>query len=147
MAWLVAHLRKRRYRKFQRKNKAGDKAEDQTVGINGRISIYVQTCICQCVTEQLSTFVLILFYIVLVSAYEWQSYEKPLHPVSVEIDGEKKLQVFDRSGPALRSLVLGSQPGLDVRLSTDRQCRALLLKLAKEYDLVRKGRTDIDRLL
>uniref|UniRef100_A0A3P8VW83 NAD(P)H oxidase (H2O2-forming) n=1 Tax=Cynoglossus semilaevis TaxID=244447 RepID=A0A3P8VW83_CYNSE len=53
VAWLVAHLRKRRYRKFQRKNKA----------------------------EQL-------------------------------------------------------QPGLDVRLSTDRQCRALLLKLAKEYDLV-----------
>ena len=71
-----------------------------------------------------------------VSAFEWQGRKKPLHPVSVEVDEERRLQVFDRSGPALRFLNLGNQDYLDVRLSNDRHCKALLLKVAKEYDLV-----------
>ncbi|XP_029009702.1 dual oxidase 1 [Betta splendens] len=69
-----------------------------------------------------------------VSAYEWQGYDKPLHPVSLEVD-EKRLQVFDRAGPSLRSFSLGSQT-LDILLSCDRQCKALLLKVPTEYDLV-----------
>lgn len=69
-------------------------------------------------------------------AYEWQGHKKPLHPVSVEVDEKRRLQVSDTSGAALRCLNLGNQDYIDVRLSNDRHCRALLLKVAKEYDLV-----------
>ncbi|XP_062245894.1 dual oxidase 1 [Platichthys flesus] len=103
VAYMVAYLRKYRYRKFQRGRKAGAKTEELAVGI---------------------------------SAFEWQGRKKPLHPVSVEVDEQRRLQVFDRSGPALRCLNLGNQDYLDVRLSNDRHCKALLLKVAKEYDLV-----------
>nr|XP_019934398.1 PREDICTED: dual oxidase 1 [Paralichthys olivaceus] len=71
-----------------------------------------------------------------INAFEWQGHKKPLHPVSVEVDDKWRLQVFDRSGPALRCLNLSNQDYLDVRLSNDRYCKALLLKVAKEYDLV-----------
>lgn len=78
------------------------------------------------------------------SAYEWQGHSKPLHPVSMEVDEKRKLQVFDRSGSAHRCLNLGNQAYLDVLLSSDRQHKALLLKVSKEYDLVsrwkRRGR-------
>uniref|UniRef100_A0A3B4Z7W2 NAD(P)H oxidase (H2O2-forming) n=1 Tax=Stegastes partitus TaxID=144197 RepID=A0A3B4Z7W2_9TELE len=91
-ACVVAYLRKYRYRKFQRRRKAG--------------------------------------------AYEWQGHKKPLHPVSVEVDEKRRLQVFDRSGSAHRFLNLGNQDYLDVLVSSDRQHKALLLKVPKEYDLV-----------
>ncbi|KAM4619333.1 dual oxidase 1 [Polymixia lowei] len=71
-----------------------------------------------------------------VVACEWQGPKKPLHPVSVEVDEKKRLQVFDRAGPALRCLNLGNQAYLDVLLSSDRNRKALLLKVPKEYDLV-----------
>lgn len=103
VACMVAYLRKYRYRKFQRRRKAGAKAEEQTVGI---------------------------------TAYEWQGHKKPLHPVSVEFDERRRLQVFDACGSALRFLTLGNQDPLDVHLSNDRHFKALLLKVAKEYDLV-----------
>ncbi|CAB1331860.1 unnamed protein product [Coregonus sp. 'balchen'] len=69
-------------------------------------------------------------------ACEWQGPKKPLCPVSLLIDDRRRLQVFDRSGPALRSLSLGTQTHLDVLLSSDHYRRALLLKVPKEYDLV-----------
>ncbi|KAK2842412.1 hypothetical protein Q5P01_012612 [Channa striata] len=103
VACMVAYLRKYRYRKFQRRRKAGDRTEESAVGITAR---------------------------------EWQGYKKPLNPVSVEVDEKRRLQVFDRSGPALRHISLGSQDHLDVLLSSDRQRKALLLKVPKEYDLV-----------
>ncbi|KAF7658751.1 hypothetical protein LDENG_00008450 [Lucifuga dentata] len=71
-----------------------------------------------------------------IKANEWQGLKKPLHPVNVEIDEKGRLQVFDRTGAALRCLNLGNQDNLDVLLSNDRQCKALLLKVPKEYDLV-----------
>uniref|UniRef100_A0A8D3BL71 NAD(P)H oxidase (H2O2-forming) n=1 Tax=Scophthalmus maximus TaxID=52904 RepID=A0A8D3BL71_SCOMX len=71
-----------------------------------------------------------------ITAYEWQGHKKPLHPVSVEVDEKRRLQVSDTSGAALRCLNLGNQDYIDVRLSNDRHCRALLLKVAKEYDLL-----------
>uniref|UniRef100_A0A3B4WR07 NAD(P)H oxidase (H2O2-forming) n=1 Tax=Seriola lalandi dorsalis TaxID=1841481 RepID=A0A3B4WR07_SERLL len=103
VAVMVAYLRKYRYRKFQRRRKAGPKAEEPAVGI---------------------------------TAYEWQGHKKPLHPVSVEVDEKRGLQVFDRSGSSLRYLFLGSQDYVDVRLSNDCHRKALLLKVPKEYDLV-----------
>uniref|UniRef100_A0A4W5PR18 NAD(P)H oxidase (H2O2-forming) n=1 Tax=Hucho hucho TaxID=62062 RepID=A0A4W5PR18_9TELE len=69
-------------------------------------------------------------------ACEWQGPKKPLFPVSLLIDDRRKLQMFDRSGPALRSLSLGTQTHLDVLLSSNNYRRALLMKVPKEYDLV-----------
>ncbi|XP_061630725.1 dual oxidase 2 [Phyllopteryx taeniolatus] len=70
------------------------------------------------------------------AAYEWQNDKKPLHPVSVEVIEERKLQIWDRSGSALRCLNLNKQHCHDVVLSNDRNQKALLLKVPKEYDLV-----------
>lgn len=103
VACMVAYLRKYRYRKFQRRRKAGGRTEEPAVGI---------------------------------TAYEWQGHKKQLHPVSMEVDEKRRLQVFDRSGSAHRFLNLGNQDYLDVVLSSDRHHRALLLKVPKEYDLV-----------
>uniref|UniRef100_A0A671VYG6 NAD(P)H oxidase (H2O2-forming) n=1 Tax=Sparus aurata TaxID=8175 RepID=A0A671VYG6_SPAAU len=102
VACMVAYLRKYRYKKFQRRRKAGDRTEGPAVGI---------------------------------TAYEWQGRRKPLHPVSVEVD-EKRLQVYDRSGAAQRCLNLANQEQLDILLSNNRNHKALLLKVSKEYDLV-----------
>uniref|UniRef100_A0A8C7NF15 NAD(P)H oxidase (H2O2-forming) n=1 Tax=Oncorhynchus mykiss TaxID=8022 RepID=A0A8C7NF15_ONCMY len=66
----------------------------------------------------------------------WQGPKKPLRPVNLLVDDKRRLQVFDQSGPAQRSLSLGSQTHLDILLSSDYYCRALLMKVPKEYDLV-----------
>uniref|UniRef100_A0A3Q3FHW2 NAD(P)H oxidase (H2O2-forming) n=1 Tax=Labrus bergylta TaxID=56723 RepID=A0A3Q3FHW2_9LABR len=71
-----------------------------------------------------------------IHAYEWLGRKKPLHPVSVEIDEKRRLQVFDRSGSSHRSINLSNQEYLTVHLSNNRQQTALLLKVSKEYDLV-----------
>ncbi|XP_075998434.1 dual oxidase 1 [Genypterus blacodes] len=71
-----------------------------------------------------------------IKANEWQGPKHPLHPVSVEVDEKRRLQVFDRAGAAVRCLSLGSQGQLDLLLSSDRHRKALLLKVPKEYDLV-----------
>ncbi|KAM3870374.1 dual oxidase 1 [Diretmus argenteus] len=71
-----------------------------------------------------------------IMAYEWQGPKKPRHPISVKVDEKRRLQIFERTGPALRCLNLGNQDYLDVLLSNDRSHNALLLKVPKEYDLV-----------
>ncbi|KAM7414776.1 hypothetical protein PAMA_019544 [Pampus argenteus] len=71
-----------------------------------------------------------------ITAYEWQGHKNPLHPVSVEVNENWRLCVFDRSGSTLRTLNLSDQDYLDVLLSNDRHHKALLLKVPKEYDLV-----------
>uniref|UniRef100_A0A8K9XIL8 NAD(P)H oxidase (H2O2-forming) n=1 Tax=Oncorhynchus mykiss TaxID=8022 RepID=A0A8K9XIL8_ONCMY len=71
-----------------------------------------------------------------ITACEWQGPKKPLRPVNLLVDDKRRLQVFDQSGPAQRSLSLGSQTHLDILLSSDYYCRALLMKVPKEYDLV-----------
>ncbi|KAK9516542.1 hypothetical protein VZT92_024464 [Zoarces viviparus] len=103
VACMVAYLRKYRYRKFQRRRKAGDRTEEPAVEV---------------------------------TAYEWQGHKKPLQPVSVQLDEKRRLQVFDRSGSSHRCLNLGNQDYVDILLSNDRHQKALLLKVAKEYDLV-----------
>ncbi|XP_022048601.1 dual oxidase 1 [Acanthochromis polyacanthus] len=103
VACMVAYHRRYRYRKFQRRRKAGGKTEEPAAGI---------------------------------IAYEWQGHNKQLHPVSVEVDEKRRLQVFDRFGSAHRFLSLGNQDNLNILLSNDRQRKALLLKVPKEYDLV-----------
>uniref|UniRef100_A0A3B3ZTC3 NAD(P)H oxidase (H2O2-forming) n=1 Tax=Periophthalmus magnuspinnatus TaxID=409849 RepID=A0A3B3ZTC3_9GOBI len=51
-------------------------------------------------------------------------------------DEKSRVHVFDRAGPALRTLYVGNQDCLDIILSNDCQRKALLLKVPKEYDLV-----------
>ncbi|KAM9854893.1 dual oxidase 1 [Aulostomus maculatus] len=70
------------------------------------------------------------------AACEWQGHKKPLHPVNLEVDEKRRLQIFDRSGPPLRCLNLGNQEHLDIHVSNDRHRKALLLEVPKEYDLV-----------
>uniref|UniRef100_A0A8C8D794 NAD(P)H oxidase (H2O2-forming) n=1 Tax=Oncorhynchus tshawytscha TaxID=74940 RepID=A0A8C8D794_ONCTS len=79
---------------------------------------------------------LLCIFPLLSPACEWQGPKKPLRPVNLLVDDKRRLQVFDQSGPAQRSLSLGSQTHLDVLLSSDYYCRALLMKVPKEYDLV-----------
>ncbi|XP_064846206.1 dual oxidase 2-like [Oncorhynchus masou masou] len=103
MALVVAHFRKSKFKKFQKRVGPDDTTEEPAAGI---------------------------------TACEWQGPKKPLFPVSLLIDNRRKLQVFDRSGPALRSLSLGTQTHLDVLLSSNNYRRALVMKVPKEYDLV-----------
>uniref|UniRef100_A0A8C9RUZ5 NAD(P)H oxidase (H2O2-forming) n=1 Tax=Scleropages formosus TaxID=113540 RepID=A0A8C9RUZ5_SCLFO len=70
-------------------------------------------------------------------ACEWQGPGEPLRQVELAVDSQKRLQVLDIGGSLLRSLHLGGWPNSEVLLSSDHQCRALLLKVPKEYDLVR----------
>uniref|UniRef100_A0AAY4B5T7 NAD(P)H oxidase (H2O2-forming) n=1 Tax=Denticeps clupeoides TaxID=299321 RepID=A0AAY4B5T7_9TELE len=70
-------------------------------------------------------------------ACEWQGPNDSPRPVMVEVGDKLKLNLSDLSGGTLRSLSLGAQSHLDVLLSCDRQHRTLLLKVPKEYDLVR----------
>uniref|UniRef100_A0A8C7Z9T9 NAD(P)H oxidase (H2O2-forming) n=1 Tax=Oryzias sinensis TaxID=183150 RepID=A0A8C7Z9T9_9TELE len=70
-----------------------------------------------------------------IPAFEWQGHSKQMCPISVEVE-KRRLHVFDRSGSTYRSLNLGNQDRLDVLLANDRQNKALLLKVPKEYDLV-----------
>uniref|UniRef100_A0A4W4EYL4 NAD(P)H oxidase (H2O2-forming) n=1 Tax=Electrophorus electricus TaxID=8005 RepID=A0A4W4EYL4_ELEEL len=48
----------------------------------------------------------------------------------------KRLQIYGQNGSPMRCHKLGTQDHLEVLLSNDRQKRALLLKIPKEYDLV-----------
>ncbi|KAM3608924.1 uncharacterized protein V6R79_006848 [Siganus canaliculatus] len=102
-ASMVAYLRRYRYRKFQRRRKSGDRAEEPAAGM---------------------------------AAFEWLGHKTPLQPVTVELDEKRRLQVFDRSGAALRGINLGKQDSIDVFLSNNRSQKVLLLKRSKEYDLV-----------
>ncbi|XP_064192034.1 dual oxidase 1-like [Anguilla rostrata] len=71
------------------------------------------------------------------AAFEWQGPRQPQQPVGLEVDLQNRsLRVTDASGSNLRSLSLPSQGHLDALLSSNRQRRALLLKIPKEYDLV-----------
>lgn len=70
-------------------------------------------------------------------ASEWQGHRKPLLPVTLEFVEKNRLCVSDQSGSTLRCLNLDNQGLLDVVLSDNHQHRALLLKVSKEYDLVR----------
>lgn len=71
-------------------------------------------------------------------ASEWQGHKKPLLPVSLEFVEKSRLRVSEQSGSTLRCLNLDNQGSLDIVLSDNRQHRALLLKVSKEYDLVRQ---------
>uniref|UniRef100_A0A4W4F1A7 NAD(P)H oxidase (H2O2-forming) n=1 Tax=Electrophorus electricus TaxID=8005 RepID=A0A4W4F1A7_ELEEL len=85
---------------------------------------------------------IILIYIVLFS-YSKLLYKdifkgptQDKEPVNLVIDEKKRLQIYGQNGSPMRCHKLGTQDHLEVLLSNDRQKRALLLKIPKEYDLV-----------
>lgn len=72
-------------------------------------------------------------------ACEWQGYLHSPQNVSLEIDEKKRLQIYGENGSPVRAHNLGNQDLLEVFLSNDHQHRALLLRIPKEYDLVRNN--------
>ncbi|KAK7891033.1 hypothetical protein WMY93_022996 [Mugilogobius chulae] len=66
-----------------------------------------------------------------IPAFEWQGNKKHLHPVSVEFDEKSRIQVFDRTGPTLRTLNVKYQDCLDIILSSDCQRKACSSKCPK----------------
>lgn len=133
VAYMVAYLRKYRYRRFQRRRKGGDRTEEPAVGITGIKSVGLKRKFLQ---YRVVLFCPSAFTSFLSSAYEWQGHKKEMHPVSVELDEKRKLQIFDCSRSSNRCINLHHQHHLDVLLSNDRHRKALLLKVPKEYDLV-----------
>ncbi|KAI1904336.1 hypothetical protein AGOR_G00004610 [Albula goreensis] len=75
-------------------------------------------------------------FVVGITACEWQGPKEDLRPVGLDLDPKKRLLMVNSSGSTLRSLSLGGQSQLDILLSNNLHCRALLLKVPKEYDLV-----------
>ncbi|XP_062404238.1 dual oxidase 1 isoform X2 [Sardina pilchardus] len=106
----VAFFRKYRFKKFQKSQKTSDTSRRDNTPSTG------------------------------ITAEEWQGVDEPARSVCVELDEQLRLQVCVPGGAALRSLSLAGhthlQSPLTLLLSSDRQQRALLLKLPKEYDLV-----------
>lgn len=70
-------------------------------------------------------------------ALEWQGYSDSPQYVSLEIDEKKRLQIYGENCSPVRTHNLGTQDLLEVFLSNDHHHRALLLKIPKEYDLVK----------
>lgn len=73
----------------------------------------------------------------LCSAKEWLGHNTAPRQVTLAFNEKKVFQTFDENGSPLSSYSLGSQEHLNVIISNDHQHRALLLKIPKEYDLVR----------
>ncbi|KAK1789841.1 hypothetical protein P4O66_015720, partial [Electrophorus voltai] len=71
-----------------------------------------------------------------ITACEWQGHSGLPRQVNLVIDEKKRLQIYGQNGSPMRCHKLGTQDHLEVLLSNDRQKRALLLKIPKEYDLV-----------
>nr|XP_006628861.1 PREDICTED: dual oxidase 2-like [Lepisosteus oculatus] len=71
-----------------------------------------------------------------IKASEWQSLSQPLRLVSIRLDTAKCIKVFDTRPSPVRVLNFNTETHVDIIHSNNRQCRALLLKNPKEYDLV-----------
>ncbi|XP_076863360.1 dual oxidase 1 isoform X2 [Brachyhypopomus gauderio] len=79
------------------------------------------------------------------TACEWQGESGLPRQVSLVVDEKKRLQIYGENGSLLRCHKLGTQDHLEILLSNDRQRRALLLKIPKEYDLVLFFEDDVQR--
>ncbi|MBN3306687.1 DUOX2 oxidase, partial [Amia calva] len=69
-------------------------------------------------------------------ASEWQGPKDPLRQVSIRFNPAKLIKVLDSRGSPVRVINLSHQSQLDVIHSNNRHCRALMLKIPMEYDLV-----------
>lgn len=71
-----------------------------------------------------------------IQASEWQGPKDALRRINISLDSNKCIKVKDNKRSVLRNIKLGMQTHLDIIQSTDKEQRALLLKVPKEYDLV-----------
>uniref|UniRef100_A0A8C6DK07 NAD(P)H oxidase (H2O2-forming) n=1 Tax=Moschus moschiferus TaxID=68415 RepID=A0A8C6DK07_MOSMO len=71
-----------------------------------------------------------------VSAMEWPGPRERGYPVTIQLLPDRRLQVMDQRLSVLRTIQLQPPQQVNLILSSNRGCRALLLKIPKEYDLV-----------
>ncbi|XP_075386869.1 dual oxidase 2 isoform X2 [Tenrec ecaudatus] len=71
-----------------------------------------------------------------VPATEWPGPKEKSYPIIIQLLTDRGLQVLDRQLAVLRIIQLRPEQQVNLILSSDRGCRALLLKIPKEYDLV-----------
>ncbi|XP_004709549.1 dual oxidase 2 [Echinops telfairi] len=71
-----------------------------------------------------------------VPAMEWPGPKEKSYPIIIQLVADRGLQVLDRQLVVLRIIQLRPAQQVNLILSSDRGCRALLLKIPKEYDLV-----------
>lgn len=69
-------------------------------------------------------------------AMEWPGPKERNYPVTIQLLPER-MQVLDRHLTVLRMVQLRPSQQVSLILSSNRGCRTLLLKIPKEYDLVR----------
>lgn len=69
-------------------------------------------------------------------AMEWPGPRERGYPVTIQLLPDRRLQVVDRRLSVLRTIQLQPPQQVNLILSSNRGCRALLLKIPKEYDLV-----------
>lgn len=77
------------------------------------------------------------FFVLLCSAKEWLGHNTAPRQVTLAFNEKKVFQTFDENGSLLSSHSFGNQEHLKVIIPNDHQHRSLLLKIPKEYDLVR----------
>lgn len=77
------------------------------------------------------------------SALEWQGPKTDSYLIYIQLHSDKMIKVLDSRLSVLRSINLHAQQQLDVILSNNKGNKALLLKIPKEYDLVRSVTHDM----
>ncbi|XP_029431202.1 dual oxidase 1-like isoform X2 [Rhinatrema bivittatum] len=71
-----------------------------------------------------------------VEALEWQGPQESHYHVLLQLNNQKLIKVLDSRYSVLRSINLQHHHKVDVIQSNNKGCKALLLKVPKEYDLV-----------
>ncbi|XP_069078431.1 dual oxidase 1-like isoform X1 [Pleurodeles waltl] len=71
-----------------------------------------------------------------VEALEWQGAKEPRRHVFLQLQSRKLIRVLDGRSAVLRNINLENHHELNIIQSSNKGCRALLLKIPKEYDLV-----------
>ncbi|XP_037690014.1 dual oxidase 2 [Choloepus didactylus] len=69
-------------------------------------------------------------------AMEWPGPRERSYPITIQLLPDRHLQVLDRHLSVLRTIQLWPLQQVNLILSSNRGCRALLFKIPKEYDLV-----------
>ncbi|EPQ14735.1 Dual oxidase 1 [Myotis brandtii] len=122
VAWIVARLRKRNFKKLQGQNCQSIKSEKFVEGVEdvpragqARRPQLTQPC--------------------LSPALEWQGRKEPCRPVLVHLQ-PGQVRVLDCRLSVLRIIQLRPLQQVNLILSNNRGHRTLLLKIPKEYDLV-----------
>ncbi|XP_069480819.1 dual oxidase 1-like [Ambystoma mexicanum] len=113
IAWVIAQLRKKDFKKIQKKQKHSTmKRQDLAEGV---------------------------------AALEWQGAKEPRHPVFLQLNTKHVIRVLDSRSTVLRTINLQNHEQVDAIQSNNKGCKALMLKIPKEYDLVLLFNGEVER--